>query len=482
MSKPKSHAGVFVSHEWILAGQQFANTPSYVREVLASLLTMPSGLEIALFGVPSTTVRAFIANGQVPILSPGSPTPSTQDFFSAEPSTLPTFKDLRALPVPPVEMIDKLFRAVGEEWLAGKVSIHYAHLISTSYATSTGANSLVPLYILSFWRRVHRMRSTYTTWKTAETWLLTSGRAPGPLTDSTRLLLTRIPHSGRLGALEGKPDTIALASFLSREWLASEHIGMICNILRTDIDMDDHLRGRHAIWDAYWTWLLWSRYVERAQVRSATGKPIPPPKVVLPAWLVQFGERLASGDLLSLSLVFNLNGAHWIAVVVDFRVWSILFADSMGHSIPPQLHDLLQWWLTPYAKQQLSVSHLPCMRQAPGDYFSCGICAPNAIAHYYLPDLHPLILPDMVDSARMVYLERIWKISQSSPVEAATSTPDFTDSDLGGALQIDQDITIIDTSIDIPILSKPKCDSAAIACETPKVPGKPMKRKRRPIV
>ncbi|EPS92508.1 hypothetical protein FOMPIDRAFT_1021006, partial [Fomitopsis schrenkii] len=60
---------------------------------------------------------------------------------------------------------------------------------------------------------------------------------------------------------------------------------------------------------------------------------------------------------------------------------------------------------------------LPCTKQGPFDSFSCGICAPSAIAHHYLPSRYPLIDTENVDAARLDMLGRIWDFSQHVPIQ-----------------------------------------------------------------
>ncbi|KZT65980.1 hypothetical protein DAEQUDRAFT_813834 [Daedalea quercina L-15889] len=215
-------------------------------------------------------------------------------------------------------------------------------------------------------------------------------------------------------AFEGAPDTSELATFLSHDWLASEHINMFIEMLRTEIQLDENLRDRHAVWGTYWTQTLWGKYHSAVEAAANQNISVPPSHDVLPTWLLEDGRHLSVGELHSIGLIFNLNDNHWVAVVINYNSKLLLYADSLGYIIPKGLQQLLEWWLEPYGGKHLTFASLPCARQGPLDTFSCGICAPNAIAHYYLPSRYPLVLvtPESVDISRLDALHCIWEYSQ----------------------------------------------------------------------
>ncbi|TFY55990.1 hypothetical protein EVJ58_g7909 [Rhodofomes roseus] len=248
---------------------------------------------------------------------------------------------------------------------------------------------------------------------------------------------------------------------------------MICEVLRTDIEANDDLRGKHVVWDAYWTQLLLGKYEEAVKQACTEGTPVPPPREVLPPWVLDFGERLAEGEIHSMGIIFNLDGVHWVATVVDFEAGEIFFADSMGRAVPSRLRRLFDWWLAPYVEEPLVISPLACTQQGPDDMFSCGICAPNAIAHHYLPALHPLIAPDAVHCARMDLLNRELTYVHK-PIEPLM-LPDFVDNDLGVKPKNSNE----DISAEI-VLEKPVKTSDSSPHHEPPSPTGPAKPKTLP--
>ncbi|EPS92471.1 hypothetical protein FOMPIDRAFT_1056839, partial [Fomitopsis schrenkii] len=333
----KSDAGVFVSTQWIHKNRTFATAPSYVWDALRDRLAIPSPIETALFGSPSASILTFISNTQLETISPedlDTRRPSAADFFSNNEPVIPALSTLRTLPIPPLDLVEELLKAVGQQWLTGALSLRYSHL--STPAESTTVTGLppppvlsMPLYVLSIWRRAYQSRSTYQLWAGAETWLTAHSGTIGPLAQSTRLLLTRIPCSGRITAFEGEPDTSELAPFLSREWLSSDSLNMMLEVIRTElVDMNTH--AKHTIWSTYWTQTLQGKFSNAVELAAANNSALPPPSDVLPSWLLEDGQHFTTGDLHSIGLIFNLDGLHWVAAIVDFTSSRILYGDSLG--------------------------------------------------------------------------------------------------------------------------------------------------------
>ena len=62
-------------------------------------------------------------------------------------------------------------------------------------------------------------------------------------------------------------------------------------------------------------------------------------------WLREKGEALANGENTHLATIINIDGNHWVAVIIDSQDKQIHFGDSFGHTIPNNLKQVFNWWL-----------------------------------------------------------------------------------------------------------------------------------------
>lgn len=210
----KLDAGVFRASVWIGTGKKYASSPGYVRDALAEVLAIPSTLEKLLFPTPSTSVLGALSTAAAII--PHHSTAGTagaddyplSEFFTT--STLVSLFPLqwfKSAPIPSEEVVEGLLRIVGQQWLNGRVTLRYRHLKDDSVDACESADlPLMPLYTLKVWQMVHRLCSVLADWSAAVQWL-SSLQALGSVVSETRLLLSRIPWSGKLAQLDGGPDT-----------------------------------------------------------------------------------------------------------------------------------------------------------------------------------------------------------------------------------------------------------------------------------
>ncbi|PPR08056.1 hypothetical protein CVT24_010855 [Panaeolus cyanescens] len=131
-------------------------------------------------------------------------------------------------------------------------------------------------------------------------------------------------------------------------------------------------------------------------------------------WLWSLGNQLGtaaenrttlSNQPHQLAFVFNINGNHWVACVIDFRQAEILFGDSLQSpaysgtlASAPYIQTLL-WWSHQHSSKRFTVSQLPITRQTDGA--SCGILACNALSTYLSEGLSPLLDMENVFGRRL---------------------------------------------------------------------------------
>ncbi|KAG1889658.1 uncharacterized protein F5891DRAFT_965318, partial [Suillus fuscotomentosus] len=99
-----------------------------------------------------------------------------------------------------------------------------------------------------------------------------------------------------------------------------------------------------------------------------------------------------------------IHSNHWLSLVIDGSGHTIYFGDSFGcHEAPDSICHAVEWWLALHTPVLFVWQPLACTRQQ--DQYLCGILAVNAIAHHFLPETYPLLLPDCnaLDGARMQF-------------------------------------------------------------------------------
>ncbi|TFY60867.1 hypothetical protein EVJ58_g4883 [Rhodofomes roseus] len=336
-SKP-TDSGIFRANDWIKKNQQFIDPPRYVQDALTDLLSIPSTLEKTLFPTLSMSVGGAlrVPAAVVPIYSTAgvhyddlAEYPLSEYFSAIPPVHVVPTEVFRNIPIPSAEVTDELLRMVGQRWLDGNVSLLHRHLGRDG---APGIESpFMPMYVLKVWQMTHKLRPVITTWLRADNWT-TGLNGLGPVIAQTRLLLTRIPWSGRFQGLEGEPDTSFLTTFLSRKWLASDHINAFLEAIQTKIDdspprLSEH--GTHRVLSTWFAQILQGHHLQVTDSGALAADS--PASTVLPEWMKKIGDGFLKGELLSVGLVVNLHRTHWVATVIQFGTQQILYADSFDN-------------------------------------------------------------------------------------------------------------------------------------------------------
>jgi hypothetical protein len=117
----------------------------------------------------------------------------------------------------------------------------------------------------------------------------------------------------------------------------------------------------------------------------------------------KLGEALANGTYTKIAMSVSVRieagqtnlptnsepGNHWVTVILDVEMLSILYGDSCRLPPPNELHDMLQWWSSHHRAGTFQWADLPSSLQS--DNFSCAILSANSMAHAFLPPVFPLI-------------------------------------------------------------------------------------------
>lgn len=399
---------IFRESDWIGTAKDFDTAPDCVKIALESQLEVPPSLEALFLPKPSASIPSLLACTPPPVASTSSVSPAgIYQFFSvATPSLTSIIPLLRSLPIPSRDVINGVLAILGQQWLDGKKSIIYNHL--------RGQEETFPFYVVRIWEWMHELHADIGMWAEASEWLRSRQGAKsiaGATADRVRMALYRIPWTAQLHGFQGVPKVTELTTFLSRKWLSTTHICLMVELLQHDmqraLDNTTVIHPVHSIQTPFLSQALLKAHAVRK----------------LPVWLNAFGTRLLEGASLDVGFVANKDDNHWVALVVNFRELSILYADSLGSPIPSLLLDAIRWWRSCCERQAASatpvypefvIQRLPITVQTDDDRFSCGMLAYNALCHHYLPDRFALLELASVDAARMEIFEAVWAYTEDT--------------------------------------------------------------------
>ncbi|KZS86416.1 hypothetical protein SISNIDRAFT_420937 [Sistotremastrum niveocremeum HHB9708] len=220
-------------------------------------------------------------------------------------------------------------------------------------------------------------------WKKAIAWLNAgSSRSTEEsiLVDRIFMLLDSIPWAPNIDIpLPFHPKL--LTKFLSRDWLEGDHINLMLDQLRESLT---DRRARAADLDFKIatianTMSLVSAFENQDERDYMTYSGF--------RQLRTLGCLMVSGKCAGVGMIMNINGNHWVAMVVDAHRRSIRYGDSFGHPIPDTLLETIHWWIRHHyvTTQDFELTHLPVTHQNDG--FSCGMLAMNALSHFMVKDV-----------------------------------------------------------------------------------------------
>ncbi|KAF8120184.1 hypothetical protein EV363DRAFT_1148160, partial [Boletus edulis] len=209
------------------------------------------------------------------------------------------------------------------------------------------------------------------------------------LVEQAYTMLGLLPWSGFVHGFENHETITHLGAYMTQEWLSDVHEAQMLELLRDAIHwqkgtLEVEIEGPY--FHSYLKSIIEaseSQYMNSASFTKARG----------------LGEALQSGRRTSVGFITNIRQNHWVATVIDFSKHCILYGDSLGGQPDTEFITVVQGWTQYHTGTQFSIGELAIPRQQ--DSFSCGILAFSALAHFYLPDEHPLMDARCVDDERL---------------------------------------------------------------------------------
>ena len=317
---------------------------------------------------------------------------------------------LQHLSTPHVATVKQLAHCSRQAWMDGAKSICYAHL-SDSSSTATK----FPLWVITYWSSAINTRETSVRWLKAKDWASkqlqqkkSSSRQKAA--EEATILLSSLPRMLKGSDSSGVVDNERIDSlwrFLGPNWLSCSNQNDLLDILRDTI-LDDPVRAtKYRVEGTHTTATIIKAYQNRSDDMYCKDRSL--------QWLHFLADDLIENQA-TLITIINLsnitNSPHWVPVVVTIEPkLCIHFGDSLGGSIPPELHAAYTWWLgihednflpDPFVKRKnarndndlLEVKSLPITIQH--DSHSCGVLAQDALKHFVYPS-QPLLDANVMD-------------------------------------------------------------------------------------
>ena len=252
-----------------------------------------------------------------------------------------------------------------------------------SFGTST---LRLPLWVLDYWMEANIILEQKLHWHPAVNWLKTRKQY------EAIKLLTELPWKYQIPKTMG--DHISdLALFCSEKWLTGSQVDTMLEILRDNLGTK-RIPGV-AVKDINFVQKLIKIYRHTRDTytddHSAT-------------FIRGFADRLKTGEVtvVGMAIAVRYTGSetqlpsgkdiisnHWCSFIIDTNGRTIHYGDSLGAAPPSELLDVLNWWLGLLFPMPFSLLDLPITRQT--DSFSCAVFAVNALSHYFIPSISPLL-------------------------------------------------------------------------------------------
>ncbi|KAJ7434270.1 ribonuclease H-like domain-containing protein [Mycena galericulata] len=325
------------------------------------------------------------------------PIPPDHNFFSEDAN----HSDLESLTtkinVPPPALIAQLTSEIRQRYLDGAESI-----------CIPWTGKLYPLWVVHLWAEFHRtVEPEVSAWAKAIKWLLDlEWLHPKEVKQTMRSLTTiawtgTFPVQNNTGLPRSSKDPMSwLTCYLSRDWFSSRQIDQMVDLIIYDIKKAAPDRKIRGMTTAITTEIL-KQY-------SKSPRDYNPEE---DHFLQRFGRSLQ--DASEFVGIFHVNKNHWVGAAVDPMAEAIEYGDPGGGSADDvDVCAALLWFTTQHLPEYFTTAfkpplELPCTQQE--DSHNCGLYAPNAIAHKFIPDEYPLFSEDLDlgDLGRLNMLRRV---------------------------------------------------------------------------
>jgi hypothetical protein len=311
-------------------------------------------------------------------------------------ATVEDIKDLLSAPAPPSLIIEDLLACLLSTASPPTLSLACEEVQSAQV-------KFFPVWFLTYWSEISRVLAVKEVW--SQTAQVLNGLWQGGTLETRALvekvfdMLSKFPWHGSIRVFNDTHDIARLHVYTTKQWLGGDHENQMLTILRQDLDQHYHDAEGVEIKSTYFI----AGILRAFQRRETT---------VRKGALHRLGHSLASGTISNLVTIAHCQDVHWVPIVIDFQACLVWHGDSLGWPMEKSHKTALEWWLAEYSTRKFTYRSLPITQQS--DSHSCGLLAWNALAHFFLPSLYPLIDHSDVASARLQVFLRICTHQQSN--------------------------------------------------------------------
>ncbi|KAJ3501239.1 hypothetical protein NMY22_g18992 [Coprinellus aureogranulatus] len=397
LETPSNSASLTDVEPWRRSGHKFDDLSYQVRTQLRRQLAIPEGLDVA----PASRLSVLdFAVSLLPSVSHADVFPTNFNFFSQNPPTALTSDMILSVDVPPKGVVAGLLAQALQQYLDGAESV--VHPLS---------GFLFPIWVLTLWTNFHiEYAPGKQKWNDAISWLQRSELQPfmhvvkGVVRSLASLTWAgKLSYESPLGAVTFSKDLLTV--FLSKTWLADEHIDLLICWLSEKVLESGSLTP---------TLLLNTCHIHLIQKAHQEGA-------------VSNGTSSTVLDRLGRSLrwdsqvggIFHVKGNHWVAIVVIPGEGRVLYGDPAGLVPEKEAVSAVIWFCQQYlpstpSPDEFTYEILPSPTQNLSvDWWNCGIFSFNALEYHLLPEQSTLFQftekPGFGNAARIAVLDEIIK-------------------------------------------------------------------------
>ncbi|KAJ7865909.1 hypothetical protein B0H14DRAFT_3595961 [Mycena olivaceomarginata] len=338
------------------AGEHFE-----VHAALEDVLRLPH-THSSLIPEPNLPIAAFLELS-LPKTSSALVFSTVESWFSGDPPTTGA-GCLLSRPVPPVQFLEDLSKAVGQAWVDGSISI-----IDPRY---NDGRERFPLSALTLWKKLSRVLKDQKMWQQSRDWTDQALQKSVNQEDKAALTTARslLDTLGWDTRIHGPWTTLHLSVLLSNAWLSDDHIDMMMADLSARVAADPELAQKILIAP-----LAFSQAVKDSMAKKTYQRKDTP-------LLARYEDHIKAKGLSALYFPVHIHGNHWIAGMIDFKQALIGTGDSRVKfgTAPHKFIQYLKRWLKKQFRKDFVYQGDSLEHGDQRDSSSCAVVARNTVA------------------------------------------------------------------------------------------------------
>jgi hypothetical protein len=355
-------------------------------------LTIPKELQTKLLPSDTFTVNQLL-EFHLPVQRMSTVFTQPDQYLSLDSINCSQFDAAKIL-TPPASVVKTLSHAMLTVDKTDKIqSIQCPHAPAHS-------RDCYPLWLLTFWSEMAHIRFVKERWEQAVQYLAnpdTQLWLQREIAEETCQEIRALPWNAQIEGFEDQGQLFQLHTYCSRNWLSSLHINHMLDLLKDDLGImvDDTSTSIQHTWHAQQ--VVAAYYSGNESYLTSKRCSV----------IREHAQDLATGIQDTLGTVANIDGNHWIALMVDFRKRKVYYGNSLEGTINKELRAAYDWWLSMHNENTFKWVQMKITRQRDG--YSCGLLAVNALAHALDPGQFNLMNSDAkaVDTERINILCRV---------------------------------------------------------------------------